>query len=102
MRLWRSLREILGDGERMRTILHLAWPTVVEQALQTVVSYADTAQVGAIGAQASASVGLTTSMMWLVNAPLFAFGMGCCPSFRGRLAAATGKRHARRASRPSG
>ena len=79
MRLWRSLREILGDGERMRTILHLAWPTVVEQALQTVVSYADTAQVGAIGAQASASVGLTTSMMWLVNAPLFAFGMGCCP-----------------------
>ena len=65
MRLWRSLREILGDGERMRTILHLAWPTVVEQALQTVVSYADTAQVGAIGAQASASVGLTTSMMWL-------------------------------------
>lgn len=40
------------------------------------VSYADTAQVGAIGAQASASVGLTTSMMWLVNAPLFAFGMG--------------------------
>ena len=76
MRLWRSLRETLGDGERMRTILHLAWPTVVEQALQTVVSYADTAQVGAIGAQASASVGLTTSMMWLVNAPLFAFGMG--------------------------
>ena len=76
MRLWHSLRETLGDGERMRTILHLAWPTVVEQALQTVVSYADTAQVGAIGAQASASVGLTTSMMWLVNAPLFAFGMG--------------------------
>ena len=41
MRLWRSLREILGDGERMRTILHLAWPTVVEQALQTVHGYVE-------------------------------------------------------------
>lgn len=76
MKAWRTLREVFQNRELMGTILHLAWPTVVEQALQTVVSYADTAQVGAIGANASASVGLTTSMMWLVNAPMFAFGMG--------------------------
>ena len=71
-----SLREAFRDRQLMGTIFHLAWPTIVEQALQTVVSYADTAQVGAIGAQASASVGLTTSTMWLVNSPLFAMGMG--------------------------
>lgn len=57
-------------------VLHLAWPTMLEQALHTMVSYADTAQVGIIGAQASAAVGLTSSTTWLVNAPLFAMGMG--------------------------
>lgn len=76
MNLWKNLHETFRNREMMGTIFHLAWPTVVEQALQTVVSYADTAQVGVIGANASASVGLTTSMMWLVNAPMFAVGMG--------------------------
>ena len=50
------IRKTLRDREMMRTIFALAGPTVMENALQTVVSYADTAQVGAIGAQASASV----------------------------------------------
>ena len=57
-------------------IVALSWPTVVEQALQTVVQFADSAMVGRIGAQASASVGMTTSVTWLVNAPLFAMGVG--------------------------
>lgn len=70
-----SLGQTFRDRALLKNIFFLAWPTVVEQALQTVVSYADTAQVGAIGANASASVGLTTSVMWLVNAPMFAFGM---------------------------
>lgn len=76
MQFWQNIREGFGDRALLKSIFVLAWPTIVEQALQTVVSYADTAQVGAIGAQASASVGLTASMMWLVNAPMFAFGMG--------------------------
>lgn len=76
MRFWQNIKEGFQDRALLKSIFVLAWPTVVEQALQTVVSYADTAQVGAIGAQASASVGLTTSMMWLINAPMFAFGMG--------------------------
>lgn len=68
----RSLR----DRELMRTIIHLAWPTVMEQALQTIVQYVDTAQVGRIGANASAAVGLTSTTTWLVNAPLWAAAMG--------------------------
>lgn len=71
-----SIRSTLRDREMMRTIFALAWPTIMEQALQTIVSYADTAQVGAIGAHASAAVGLTTTMMWLINAPMFAMAMG--------------------------
>lgn len=71
-----SLRSVFRDRELLPAIFAMAWPTVMEQALQTVVQYADTAQVGAIGAGASASVGLTATMMWLVNAPMFAFSMG--------------------------
>ena len=58
-----------------QTIFFLSWPAVVEQALQTLVQYIDTAMVGRLGAQASASVGLTSTMTWLVNAPLFAMGI---------------------------
>lgn len=64
------------DREMAGVIGRLAWPTVVEQALQTVVQYADTAMVGRIGASASAAVGLTVPVMWLVNGPLSAIGIG--------------------------
>lgn len=57
-------------------ILSLAWPTILEQCLQTVVIYADTAMVGRIGANASAAVGLITPVTWLVNAPAYSLGVG--------------------------
>ncbi len=60
----------------LRQIAALSWPTIVEQALQTVVQFADSAMVGRIGAQASASVGMTSSVSWLVNSPLWAMGIG--------------------------
>lgn len=60
----------------MQRIFKLAWPTVMEEALYTLVQYADTAQVGAIGARASAAVGLTGTTMWLLHAPMFAAGIG--------------------------
>lgn len=63
-------------NQMVREIAALSWPTIIEQALQTVVQFADTAMVGRIGAQASACVGMTTSMTWLVNSPLFAMGVG--------------------------
>lgn len=69
-------RLIANYKEMVLTVVALAWPTIVEQALQTVVQYADTAMVGRIGKQASAAVGLTSTMGWLVNAPMFAMGIG--------------------------
>lgn len=67
-----------GSGWRreFRMIGMLAVPTVIEQFLMTVVQYADTAMVGRLGAEASAAVGVTSSMMWLTNAPLNAVGIG--------------------------
>lgn len=57
-------------------IATLAWPTILDQLLQTIVVYADTAMVGRIGANASASVGLITPVTWLINGPLFGIGIG--------------------------
>lgn len=72
----RNVREKEGFGTDIKMILLLALPTIIEQALQTIVQYADTAMVGRLGADASAAVGLTTSVTWLVNAPMFAAGIG--------------------------
>ena len=71
-----NLKEAFHDRALLRRIVQLAWPTVMEEALYTLVQYADTAQVGALGAQASAAVGLTATTMWLLHAPMFAAGMG--------------------------
>lgn len=59
-----------------RMIVHLAWPAILEQLFQSIVGYADTAMVGQLGAQASATVGLTTTVVWLVCAPMWAMSVG--------------------------
>ena len=57
-------------------ILALAWPTMLEQAMQTAVQYIDTAMVGALGTAATAAVGSTTTVNWLVNSSIAALGVG--------------------------
>ena len=49
------------------TILTLAWPTMLEELMQTAVQYIDTAMVGAIGTQATAAVGATSTVNWLIR-----------------------------------
>ena len=71
-----SILRPLRDTALLRQIGRLAWPTVTEMALQTLVQYVDTAQVGRIGVAASAAVGLTSTTTWLVNAPIGAMAMG--------------------------
>ncbi len=58
------------------TVLALAWPTMLEQLLQTAVQYIDTAMVGSLGTQATAAVGSTTTVGWLVGSSVSAFGVG--------------------------
>lgn len=65
-----------GRRALLATIVALAWPAMVEQALQTIVQYADSAMVGRFGVQATAAVGLTTTVTWLTNSPLWAMGTG--------------------------
>lgn len=60
----------------VKTIVLLAWPTVLEQILQTAVSYVDSAMVGRIGAHATAAIGATSTVNWLVGSSVFALGIG--------------------------
>lgn len=57
-------------------ILSLAWPTMLEQLLQTSVQYIDTAMVGALGTSATAAVGATGTLNWLINGTIAALGVG--------------------------
>ncbi|MDE7243014.1 MAG: MATE family efflux transporter [Oscillospiraceae bacterium] len=56
--------------------MSLAWPTIVEQVMQTAVQYIDTAMVGALGTQATAAVGATSTVGWLTGSTFSALGTG--------------------------
>ena len=59
-----------------KTIISLAWPTMLEQLMQTAVQYIDLIMVGALGTVATAAVGATTTVNWLVNSSISALGVG--------------------------
>lgn len=57
-------------------IMALAWPTMVEQLMHTAVQYIDTAMVGSLGVDATAAVGSTTTVNWLVGSTISAISIG--------------------------
>ena len=58
------------------TVFRLAGPTMLEQLMQTAVQYVDTAMVGALGTAATAAVGSTTTVNWLIGSSIGAMGVG--------------------------
>ena len=58
------------------TIFALALPTIMEQLMQTAVQYIDTAMVGSLGTDATAAVGSTTTIYWLIGSTISAVGVG--------------------------
>lgn len=58
------------------TIFALAGPTMLEQLMQTAVQYIDTAMVGTLGTEATAAVGSTTTVNWLVGSTISATSIG--------------------------
>ena len=62
--------------ELLPTILALAWPTMLEQLMGTAVQYIDTAMVGSLGTHATAAVGATSTIGWLVGSTVSALGVG--------------------------
>ena len=57
-------------------VFTLAWPTMLEELMQTAVQYIDTAMVGQLGTDATAAVGSTVTVNWLIGTTVYAFGIG--------------------------
>ena len=85
------------DRQTMKVILALAWPTMLEQLMQTAVQYIDTAMVGSLGTEAMAAVGATTTVGWLIGGMVSAWGVGFL-SFIARTCGAGDKQAAAKAS----
>lgn len=64
------------DYHMLGVIFALAWPTMLEELMQTAVQYIDTAMVGSLGTQATAAVGSTGTVGWLVFGMVSAVGVG--------------------------
>ncbi len=67
---------LFGSKEDSRAMFHLAWPALMENLLQTLVTFVDTAMVGALGATATAAVAVTSTPMWLCNGLVMAVSVG--------------------------
>jgi len=64
------------DRAMLGSIFTLAWPTMLEQLTQTAVQYIDTAMVGSLGTQATAAVGATGTVNWMIGSIVAAVGVG--------------------------
>ena len=82
--------------EMIVVIMSLAWPTMLEQLMQTAVQYIDTAMVGSLGTQATAAVGATSTVNWLIGSSVSALSIGFL-SFIARSLGAGDEKGARRA-----
>lgn len=60
----------------LKTLVFLSIPTVLEEIMSTLLQYVDTAMVGRLGEQATASVSVTTTVSWLVHSIPSAIGVG--------------------------
>ena len=81
-------------------VISLAWPTMLEQLMHTAVQYIDTAMVGSLGTGATAAVGSTVTVNWLVGSTTIAFGIGFL-SYISQAIGAGERERARRAAAQS-
>ncbi len=71
-----DIKNVSTKRAMIALIFSLAWPTMLEQLLQTAVQYVDLAMVGSLGTDAAATVGSTTTVNWLIGSTISALGVG--------------------------
>lgn len=79
-------------------IFSLAWPTMLQELMDTAVQYVDTAMVGALGTAATAAVGSTTTVNWLLGSSVRALGIGFLSYIARAFGAGDGERAKRAAA----
>lgn len=88
---------MLTDQRLVKALAALMIPAIIEYALQVAVSYADYIMVGKLGTNASAAVGLTEEVNFLLKGVLMAAGIGIVSFIAGSM----GKQEYRRVKRAS-
>ena len=68
--------KIKEQRPRLRRLWRLSWPAIIEQVLNTMVSYVDTAMVGVLGAVGSAAVSVNGPPIWLIHGIMAGVGVG--------------------------
>lgn len=81
-------------GQQLRLTLQLSTPAILAQLTTTIMQYIDASMVGSLGAEASASIGLIESTMWLLGSICSASAAGFYVQVSHRLGA--GDAHAAR------
>lgn len=71
-----TMLKLNEQGPRLRRLWSLSWPAIIEQILNTMVSYVDTAMVGVLGAVGSAAVSVNGPPIWLVHGIMAGVGVG--------------------------
>ena len=86
------------DRAMLASLLMLSWPTILESLLETIVQYVDTAMVGHLGADATATVSLSSTYTWLINSVMSAMGVG----FLAYIARAIGEKNEEKIKKAAG
>ncbi len=73
-------------------VVKLAWPTMLEELMGTAVQYIDTFMVGALGTAATAAVGCTATVNWLIGSAVHALAIGFLAYISQALGAGDGRR----------
>lgn len=68
--------KIKFDTKISKMILRIAWPAMLEQLLACMASLVDTAMVGSLGAEATASVAVNIALVWVANGLMGALSTG--------------------------
>ena len=84
-----------ADRASAGLIFSLAWPNMLENLMDTLVQYMDTAMVGSLGTAATAAVGCTSTVNWLVGSSVSAVGIGFLSYISKALGAGDRERAAR-------
>ena len=71
-----SQKERFNTGKMLGEILLMVFPSIIEYSFQTLVNYADLIMVGRLGIEASATVGITNEVTFLMKAGVNALGVG--------------------------
>lgn len=80
------MSDILNSGKSpLKTVLKMAVPSIFEQLLMCLAGLIDTAMVGALGAVATASIGINDASIWFVQGIIMAVGAGFMYIVAGRI-----------------